>query len=421
MEFQISTQEWLKEYEMVEKKLLGDLLTYPQTIENCFEIINETDFSNKEYGKLFKEICERYLKNEEISIITLIDKFKASFLTELMLDGSLFSDTKKLAQRIKKNSISRKLFNIFEEKEKTIKGKKEKIENTIMEVSKELTDASSKLQWTSKNESKELIEELNKEREKLKNKKLVGYPTWDSLDQLVNGLIIPNIWIIGGYSGTGKTYFTLQLIERVMRNDAKVVLFSTELSKMRNILRLIGCHTGIPEMKILKNDLSLDEDITVKEAERNIETKNLFIYDNVFTTAEIQMKLYNHIKKNGTEIAVIDYIQQLDTRDDSYEQMRLVSSNLQKMSQSLNCSIIGVSQISNEGQRSKNFFRMNFKGAGEIGAIADVAIELKRSESDFNTLGVIVKKVRHGIPGTLKFNFFSDKNRMEKNYISEQI
>ena len=101
--------------------------------------------------------------------------------------------------------------------------------------------------------------------------------------------------------------------------------------------------------------------------------------------------------------------------------MRSVALELQKISKECNVALILVSQVSNEGARSKSFFRMSFKGAGEIGAIADVAMELKRSESDFNTLGIVVKKVRHGIPGKLLFKIFSEENRINKNYIQEQI
>ena len=174
-------------------------------------------------------------------------------------------------------------------------------------------------------------------------------------------------------------------------------------------------------MRILKGELNSQEEEDIKQAKEFLAEKSLYIFDNIFQTNEIRLKLklLNKVKK--IDVVVIDYIQQLNQGEDGYEQMRGVSLDLQRIATEMNCAVIGVSQISNEGQKNKSMLRMTFKGAGEIAAIADVAMEITRSEKERNWLGLLVKKVRHNISGTVEFRIFSDKNRENKNYLEEQL
>lgn len=421
--FQIDSLEAFKEvtkiHDLIEKQFVSCLVQYSEVFYSCSEYVHREDFYNKRYAAIYEEVSELIKKGTSPDVISLSKSFKLSEITWLWTEEVIRADATRFAIEVHDNAVSRRIFDISENLKHGFLRRAESKELAIY-LQEELDELSRIAKDKQTNfKAKEIIKDLEKEIEAIKKREFVGFPTFQNLDQLVDGLIIPHIWIIGGYSGTGKTFFTLQIVERILKENAKVLMFSTENSKMRTMLRLIGCHTGIPEMKILKGELSPQEQLLIDITKKHISEKTLIIYDDIFDTSDIRLKMKKHCKEDGVNVTVIDYIQQLNIRDDNYEQMRLVSSDLQKLAKETQSAIIAVSQISNEGQRSKSFFRMSFKGAGEIGAIADVAIELKRSESEFNTLGAIIKKVRHGIPGKIKFQMFTEQNKINKNYIEE--
>ena len=407
----------LQEHQMIEENLIGSLINDSTRIEDVFELITENDFYDTLTKNCFNEMIELVHKGKIVNIVNMTEKIPASHLIYLSGKASLI-DYRDLCDRIKKNKLIRDLYsNISDSKNLIII--KDNIEKIISSIQVKTENVASALLPKIKSDAETIIKELMEVKTAFSERKMIGYPTWDSLDRLVDGFIVPNIWIVGGMPGTGKTFFMLQLVERMLRNDAKIVIFSTENSRVKNMLRLIGCHTGIPELNILKGNLSDEEKELIKQTEKYIASKILFIYEDVFTTADIRMKMQYHVKKQGVNIFVVDYIQLLNAQDDNYEQMRGVAHDLQRISKDLKCGVIALSQVANDAQKTNLLFRTYFKGAGEIGAIADVAIELKKSEKDFNSLGVMVKKVRHGRPGKLQFITFSEQNYQNKNYIED--
>lgn len=410
--------ELIKEHELAEERLLGTLII-GGGINVDVSNLKPEHFSNQENENTFKAVIETISKGEHLNIVALSKKVRSSRMAKMAINAGIYSEIPNLSEQVITNATLRKMTSAAYETIEGVRRKKDISE--VVSIFQEALESVASSAIKKSSDVKSIMQELNKERELINERKMVGFPTWDNLDQLVYGLIVPHIWVVGGYPGTGKTFFMLQLAERIMKHGARIALFSTENSRMRNLLRLIGCNTGIPEMNILKSDLTEEEKELVKQSEQYILEKKLHIFDDVFSTGDIRMKLTALAKKEPIDVVMIDYIQLLNIQDDNYEQMRLVASDLQKISKEMNCAIVAVSQISNEGQRSKNFFRMHFKGAGEIGAIADVAIELKRAEGDFSSLGAIVKKVRHGIPGKLMFKMFSEQNRQNNNYIEESL
>ncbi len=208
-----------------------------------------------------------------------------------------------------------------------------------------------------------------------------------------------------------------------MRQGAKIVLFSTENNSTRNVLRLLGCMTGFSEMKLYKGKFTEEELEKIKQARKELATFNLIIYDSIFNTEGIWLKTKKHKIENKADLVVIDYIQNVNQErgeGEIYRQMSSVSLELQRMASKLGVGIIGVSQISNAGNRETDQRVMNFKGAGEISAISDVAILLEKNKKNFNLLYAYPKKVRHGISGGhIVFEYFS-KELMEKGqYIKE--
>jgi replicative DNA helicase len=72
---------------------------------------------------------------------------------------------------------------------------------------------------------------------------------------------------------------------------------------------------------------------------------------------------------------------------------------LQQIAQELGITVVIVSQVNQASADWQNKEAIEYKGAGEIAAVADVALWMRKSEDDKSMREVILRKVRHGVPG----------------------
>ena len=140
---------------------------------------------------------------------------------------------------------------------------------------------------------------------------------------------------------------------------------------------------------------------------------------------------------------------------DAYVQMNKVAMTLQQMALTNDVATICVSQLSNTESRESGDKMMAFKGAGEIKAIADVGIWLQKGVSEYiknkykeqygegagnplmetvisannmpryvekdneDLLTAYVNKVRHAMPGTAVFDFYTKECLENQQYINK--
>jgi len=239
-----------------------------------------------------------------------------------------------------------------------------------------------------------------------------GFSTkFKKLDERTGGLIPTHVWIIGAYTGIGKTFFALQLILNILEQGAKVILFSTEMDRKMNMLRLLGNLADLGTIYILKGRLKKEEYERRLVAEKKLTNykNNLLIYDNVYTVEEIRLKAKKRKVQAGLDVIVVDFIQNLKGPDNIYERMSKASIELQQIAQELNITVVLVSQVSQAAAGWASKEAIEYKGAGEIAAVADVGLWLSKEKDEPQYNGgkraerdVHLRKVRHGAPGWFK-------------------
>lgn len=402
----------------IEKSVLGSLFINNDRIVEIMDILSPDDFSEDKHRVLYEIIATLFTEGKSVDILTVSEKLGVldylekmggvSYLTSLINEVPTASHVLYYAKIVRSKSKLRKIISKSHELAQEAQGEREdKLPEIISEIEHEingLKDVSS----THVVEVQPLLVKLSEEIMDFKTGRRESISTgFAGLDKVVDGFIVPHVWIIGGYTGQGKTFFTLCLLLNFMRNGMKPILFSTENSATRNILRLIGCITGLSEMKIYKGKFTDEEKVLIDEAKEELANYPLIVYDSVFDTNEIRLKAKKHKIKHGSNLIVVDYIQNLNTdRGEIYQQMSNVAMELQKISIELNMGVIGVSQISNNEASKSDTQLLQFKGAGEISAVADVAIWLRRNKKVIHKLVADIKKVRHGTTGYVMFDFF---------------
>ena len=418
-----------------EQAVLGIMFNGGDYAVRAMDILSSNDFYQENHRIIFETIGFLMADGENVDLLTVSNRLEKegkiekvgnySYIASLISSVPSFRGIESYAKIVREKAILRNIIRAgqtiinasYSEKDAS------EIAKLLVEMEEDVTRYSDKTKGR-KIEVKEVIDELLQEIVDFESGKKKVFPTgFESLDKLVSSFIIPNIWIIGGYTGTGKTFFTLNLLINLMRKGAKVILYSTENNSTRNVLRLLGCMTGFSEMKIYKGKFTDEEMQRLKAARKELATFNLIIYDTVFDTDGIWLKTKKHKIEDRADLIVIDYIQNINqakSNGEIYRQMSHVALELQRMAIQLNIGVIGVSQVSNAEVEKRDNKTMTFKGAGEISAISDVAIWLRRSANNKNLLYAFLKKVRHGISGErVMFEFFSEKLLTSGKYIDE--
>lgn len=410
-----------------EQALLGVLISNPDASIEILEEVKSTDFYDHRHRLLFEVISSMIDAGKKVDMVTIADEIKEyqlndkiqfSYMAQIVNSTPSFVSGKQYAEIVRKKSQLRNIVTVSSQIAEEAYKDEIKLEQvtTLEGLMNGLNDNS-----RSKRVSvKEVMKDLEGEIKNYEDGKTTATSTgFLRLDGIVTGFIVPHIWIIGGFTGVGKTFFTLELLKNLMRGGMKPVLFSTENNKTRNLVRILSSMTGIHEMKLFKGNWTEEERILINAAKQELEGFNLHIYDNVFDTEELRLKAKKHKKQNGSNLIVVDYIQQLNTGSDIYQQMSEVSLQLQKIANELNMGVIGVSQVGNMEASNKDSSTLNFKGAGEIRAIADVAIGLRHTKDEDKKLIAEVVKVRHGTPGSIKFGFFGEDQKKHHLNIEE--
>lgn len=239
----------------------------------------------------------------------------------------------------------------------------------------------------------EIIERLEKAKEETELLP-TGFPGVD--DVLDGGFLRKELVVMGGFTGSGKSFLAGQVMLNLLLNGFRVGYFSLELGSESLVSRFIGSIAHIKPNRIRTGWLTKDEFSNRNKAIAKLlcYSENLSIYDDIYSLDEI-LKVLN---KERLDFVVIDFIQNVISLGEQYERLSKVSIELQRAAKSANTCIFVVSQLSNRAARegSDSGF-LEFKGSGTIAQVCDIGFWLTQVESE--NFKLTLRKNRRGISG----------------------
>jgi len=440
-----------------ELELLCLLADNKTKLPEIAQIIKQEYFETPEY----RDVFDSMLKNEKglnDKINSVMDYKMIEHANKLV--ASVGETIKDVAKKVKENYYRRKInITLGKAKRKSLNTDSEML---IGSIKSELESINSQLDEKQDSSIVDLVDQaLIEMKEYSDNKKRIEIPpSFKNLGEITKGIFPHHIWTIGGHSGTGKSFFSLQLVSDLMLNNTidkkckiSVVIFSTENSAIDNIYRIIGSRTAIDFIDIKTNNLTDEQKETVSHEMKVLRESRLFIYDKIFDVNQLSSIICMHKLRNECDLVLIDYIQNLNMWEkDIFTQMSKVALTIQQTALKNEVSIINVSQLSDNESRETGDKMMSFKGAGEIKNITDVGIWLQQGISpkirdkfsskygdgienplmyltdedgrnrmvdkeDNNFITAYVNKVRHAQPGVAIFNFFTKECRSRNRYL----
>lgn len=266
----------------------------------------------------------------------------------------------------------------------------------------------------------ELVQEASTTTEAisdLKNLYMRGeYKThFQNLDKCIGGMVKSQVMIVGAYSSAGKTDWLIEyLLRQVIKNKARTVFFSLEMSKGKVMERIIA--------KILRIRLADVRELVMNGDERiaQVESKlseRLVIYDNNnLNIDEIEHRIVALNRKNTlggpVDIVAVDYFTYLKGAS-TYEGASEQALKMKGLAKKYNVILVMLSQL-NRGANTYNEPTMDLlRMTGDIEASGDVIIMLWRPEKEpglslqkqeelKNITRMKVEKARDGIYGPIR-------------------
>jgi len=194
-----------------------------------------------------------------------------------------------------------------------------------------------------------------------------GIKALDSINAFDGGIEIGSLVLLGGASGSGKSYITMEIVCNVSAYS-KAVFFNLEMGERRIVSRL---------KKQLTNDKQWN---------------NLIVDSYTRSLDDIMMEIELHAR-DGARFFVIDSRMKIDVPGEKQEYQKIshTTKSLSALCQRLDIIIFLINQISEDDLKNK---RLAFKGSGDQLYDADIALFYAVDDEDVNKRKLICSKNR---------------------------
>ncbi|ENZ3889351.1 DnaB-like helicase C-terminal domain-containing protein, partial [Campylobacter coli] len=242
----------------LERAILSSCIMSEDAYSSIAGDIEPKDFSLKAHQDVFKAIIACVNAGEPISISFLKKhkKIDEQILTEIIATPSII-DLPAYVNELREKSIKRQLLS-FAHLLPTRINDNRAVSEISDEIGKEIFNITNRVNTNDIKDIEivlsELLEEFKKQKS-LENKSVIGLDTgFEDLNTMTKGFKGGELIIIAARPGMGKTTLCLNFIEKVLRQDKGVVMFSLEMPAAQIMQRMLSAKTSIPLQKILTAD-----------------------------------------------------------------------------------------------------------------------------------------------------------------------
>ncbi|WP_270838328.1 DnaB-like helicase C-terminal domain-containing protein [Peptacetobacter hiranonis] len=449
---------------VAEYSVLGTLLIEPET-RQALDIIQADFFTGVEKTVIesFKKLHEKTELDEKITLVELMEELKREKKEIEVSTISRYSDYAVTSYqqnkfiKILEDLYIKRLYYDYLKKALERAAEPSEVDEQIFDLVNKLESLKSNKNNPNTDELSNIIAQIFVEQ-KENNENLLKFG-YDLLDDNIGGLMPGDYTIIGAKSGVGKSTLAMNIAYKVLEQGGKVLYVNLEMGKNKLVQRFITMLSDTLTMKkftkkeIVKNQIDSMELVRVAEI-LNEYNNNLIIDNDSIRISEI-IKIVRNI---NPDLVVIDYLQLLHSEpgqggENAEQRLSNVTRNIRKMTLKYNCHVLALVQL-NDSQRGQiphgeNVIRQSasvyqdatnviylhdpLKDRTDINdrkEIAKIKNEFKRIYNgkidDENILkiinnrmsggvkkyGLILDKVRDGMPGIAPVNFVGEHYRI---------
>ncbi len=197
------------------------------------------------------------------------------------------------------------------------------------------------------------------------------------LNKKLIGLLGGELWILGGYASSGKTFLALQIALEASKQGFMSTYFSLEMSKEALVLRLWASLANVQPLRLMFGQFLPEEFEKIRKAKEKLKDLNLWFSDNLYHLSAIEKE----IRQTKPDLVILDYIQNLlpERGEDEYTRLSNGIVRLQGLAKQLSSTIVCCSQVSNIEAKAGAYSKViGYKGTGGLAAACDVGLWLER-------------------------------------------
>jgi replicative DNA helicase len=429
-----------------EQSVLGAMIVNKEAINTAIEIIKPDDFYKEANKEIFEAIIVLFNRNEPVDLITLSEELKrrdtleniggVTYLANLSSGVATTANTKYYCKIVEEKSTLRRLIKSSDEIMTMSYEDNEEVNAIIEKAEKnifDITQGSHREGFYPINEV--LLSSFAQIEERAANKgSLTGLTTgFTDLDNKLSGLQKSDLILLAARPSMGKTAFGINIATNsALKGNAKVAVFSLEMSKEQLVQRIISSTSHVDLQKIISGNLVEDEWLKVVNSMGPLSKINIYIDDTAgISLMEMKAKCRRLKIEKGLDLILVDYLQlmQLNGYTESRQQeISAISRGLKGLAKEMECPVIALSQLSRAPELRSDHrpILSDLRESGAIEQDADVVMFLYRdeyydNESEKKNIGeLIIAKHRNGPTGTVELVWKGEYTKFlnKENYLS---
>ena len=178
-----------------------------------------------------------------------------------------------------------------------------------------------------------------------------SYHGFADLDARTSGLQKSDLIILAARPSMGKTAFVLNVAQNAaIKGDAKVLIFSLEMSKEQLGQRLLSIDSCVELAKLKTGDLSRGDWEDLNIAIDRLSKAQIYIDDTPgISVLEMKNKCRRLKAEKGLDLVIVDYLQLHEYRgktEGRQQEVSALSRMLKQLAREMECPVIVLSQLS---------------------------------------------------------------------------
>ena len=407
----------------ISKALCGTLLLYPETYYSLEARIKEKIFPEG-FREVIAEIKDQYSKGDTIDIALLSMKFNDSSMESVSdIMNSALPDKAEEHIFILEEEYQKEIFaQLSHEINDAIHSNKPSdFIRTI--VAEKLDSLDEEVESSFKHVSElkiDVVESIGKAMDSHDTGELTGVDTgFPTLNNITGGWQKPDLIIVAGRPGMGKTTFAMQVAKNNAERNNPIAVFSLEMEDQQIMKLLIASETNIPVEYMRTGNISDQEYHEIQKATDTVGRLPIYIDDTARSLNQLKQRARMLVRKKGVKAIYIDYLQLINIISEKLstnDRVSKISRELKSLAMELKVPIICLSQLSRSVETrggDKRPMLSDLRDSGAIEQDADMVVFAYRPsyyglESDFDSTDkteIIISKYRHGRLGTIECIF----------------
>ena len=409
-----------------ECSVLGCIMTDESVYDKASAWIRTSDvFYDKDNQRVWEAISVLHKAKEPIDMVTVHNKLKdmqmpgqekvdSYYLSGLVEDTVSAATAQHHAKIIWERYIQRqtaqsayRLFNLsFRDLEE--------VNKTLESHAKLITE----LKELHPSRKKDIQTHINDTLENMKSGNNIIQFGMPILDWPAGGMTRKEITVLGGRPGHGKTTLMINIVDSLLSQGNKVMLFNREMSNTEMLKKIIVMKSkSLSYFKVRKNECNNGEMKTIEKVVNQISNdyKNLIMYDDIRTLDQSMREIYRY----KPDVVIHDYIQliSVEGKKDRRFEIEDIMQEYKWMCKQIDCSALLLSQLNREIERriDPKPRMSDYAESGVIEQTAETALfvfygyNFDSDRYDQYTSELISSKTRYGQTGSYTMGFNGDR------------